>query len=153
MRGLRLKIRNFVEHDLETLYEIDRVCFADDIAFSRAELLSQINRSRSITRVGERAGRILGFVIAHIVHPTHAHILTLDVIPDVRRRGIGLALMNSLHGTLAKHGIGITVLEVSVRNHPALKLYEKMGYRRTDTLNGYYRGREDAFRMIRSSGA
>ena len=141
-----------MEQDLETLYEIDRVCFADDIAFSRAELLSQINRPGSITRVGEGDGGILGFVMAHIVHASYAHIVTLDVITNVRRRGIGFALMDAVHEALAKEGIGITVLEVSVRNYLAQRLYEKMGYRRTDTLNGYYRGREDAFRMIRISG-
>jgi ribosomal protein S18 acetylase RimI-like enzyme len=150
MSGLPLRIRNFQDKDLETLYEIDRVCFADDIAFSRAELLFQINHPKSITRVGEGPGRILGFAMARIVNPSCAHVLTLDVVPEARRCRIGISLMRALHRVLAKENIGVAVLEVSARNLPAQCLYEKLKYRYLETLYGYYHGREDAYRMVRS---
>jgi len=149
MSGLPLRIRNFQEEDLETLCEIDRICFAADIAFSRAELSLQINHPESITRVGEGLGRILGFVVARIEHPSQAHLLTLDVVPEARRCKIGISLMRSLHRILAKEGVGVAFLEVSVENRPAQRLYEKLHYRYLETLYGYYQGREDAYRMIR----
>jgi ribosomal protein S18 acetylase RimI-like enzyme len=149
MSGLPLRIRNFQDEDLELLCDIDRICFADDIAFSRAELLFHLNHPKSITRVGEGLGRILGFVMARIENPSCVHVLTLDVVPDARRCRIGISLMRALHRILAKESIGIAVLEVSVRNQPAQRLYEKLQYRYVETLHGYYRGREDAYRMIR----
>jgi|WetSurMetagenome_2_1015567.scaffolds.fasta_scaffold88735_3 tRNA threonylcarbamoyladenosine biosynthesis protein TsaB len=150
MSVLGLRIRNFQNEDLETLCEIDRICFAEDIAFSRAELLCQIHNCKSITRVGEGLGRILGFVIARIENPSYAHILTLDVVPDARRCRIGISLMRAMHRVLAKEKIRNAVLEVSAQNLPAQRLYEKLQYRRLETVYGYYRGREDAYRMVRT---
>ncbi len=149
MPGLPLKIRNFQDKDLESLCAIDRICFASDIAFSRAELLSQINHPKSITRVGEGLGRILGFAVARIEDASYAHVITLDVVPDARRCRIGLSLMNALHRSFARERIKVAILEVSVRNRPAQRLYERLNYRYVETLFGYYRGREDAYRMVR----
>jgi ribosomal protein S18 acetylase RimI-like enzyme len=153
MSGLPLRIRNFQDEDLERLYEIDRICFSDEIAYSRAELLFQVNHPKSITRVGEGPGTILGFVLARIEHPSCAHVLTLDVIPEARRCRIGISLMRFLHGLLAKEHVTVAVLEVSVRNLPAIRLYEKLRYKHVETLYGYYRGGGDAYRMVRVAGS
>jgi ribosomal-protein-alanine N-acetyltransferase len=150
MSGLPLRIRSFKNEDLETLCEIDRICFADDVAFSRAELVSLINHPRSITRVGERLGRILGFAMARIENPACAHVLTLDVVPEARRRGIGRSLMIALHKALSEQGVRVAILEVSVRNLPAQRLYQTLCYRYSETLYGYYGGRENAYRMLRT---
>lgn len=149
MSGQPVKIRNFRAGDLEALYRIDQICFSEDIAFSRTELTFQLNHAESIARVAEEGGRILGFVLARIESPLFAHVLTLDIVPEARRRGIGTSLMDSLHGLLSKKGIEAAVLEVSAINVPAQRLYEKMNYQYLGTLSGYYHGREDAYRMAR----
>lgn len=149
MPGVPLRIRNFQDGDLETLREIDRICFPEDIAFTRAELVFHLNHPRSITRVGEALGRILGFVMARVEMPSCAHILTLDVIPGARHCRIGTSLMITLHRELERQGINAAILEVSTQNLPAQRLYEKLHYRYLETLAGYYHGREDAYRMAR----
>jgi ribosomal protein S18 acetylase RimI-like enzyme len=57
--------------------------------------------------------------------------------------------MRAFHKAIGKQGIGISILEVGVGNIPAQRLYEKLGYERIEMLEGYYRGREDAYRMLR----
>ncbi len=131
------------------LCEIDRICFPKDIAFSRAELIFYLNHSKSITRVAEGLGRILGFVLARIESPGTAHVITLDVVPEVRQRRIGTQLMNAMHRELERQKIGVAVLEVSTGNLVAQRLYEKLKYQYLETLSGYYLGREDAYRMAR----
>jgi ribosomal-protein-alanine N-acetyltransferase len=147
MSGQPIKIRNFRAGDLEVLYEIDQSCFSEDIAFSRTELTFYFNHPESITRVAEGDGRILGFVLARIESPVYAHVLTLDIVPEARRRKIGTSLMGSLHRTLREKGIEAAILEVSTNNVPAQRLYEKLQYQYLGTLSGYYQGREDAYRM------
>jgi ribosomal-protein-alanine N-acetyltransferase len=149
MSELALRIRNAKAEDLEALYRIDHICFPEDIAFSRAELGLHLNHPKSIARVAEGPGGILGFVLARVEKRARAHVITLDVIPAVRQCRIGTSLMNTLHGELEKRGIGATILEVGVRNVPAQRLYEKLHYQYLGTLSGYYRGREDAYRMER----
>lgn len=149
MSELPIKIRKFQEGDLDSLYRIDRICFPEDIAFSRTELAFYLNQSKSIARVAEEAGSILGFVLARMEDPDFAHILTLDIVPEARRRGIGTYLMDELHGILKKRGIHAAILEVATDNVPAQGLYEKMHYQYLGTLSGYYHGRADAYRMAR----
>ncbi len=149
MSGQPVKIRNFRAADLETLYQIDRICFPEEIAFSRTELTFYLKHPKSIACVAERAGRILGFVLARIESPIFAHVLTLDIVPDFRKRRIGTSLMEELHGKLGEKGVRASILEVSTNNLPALRLYEKMHYQYLGTLSGYYHGHEDAYRMAR----
>jgi ribosomal protein S18 acetylase RimI-like enzyme len=76
-------------------------------------------------------------------------LITLDVIPSARKSRIGTILMKTMHRELKQRGIGMAMLEVSVRNLPAKHLYEKLKYQYLETLSGYYNGREDAHRMVR----
>jgi ribosomal-protein-alanine N-acetyltransferase len=150
MSELPLRIRNFQVDDLEALYQIDRICFPADIAFSRAELNLYVKHAKSIAWVAEGPDGILGFVLARIENPSCAHVMTLDVVPEARQRKIGTWLMNTLHSELMRQGIGATILEVGVRNFAARRLYEKLNYKYLGTLPGYYHGREDAYRMLRA---
>jgi [ribosomal protein S18]-alanine N-acetyltransferase len=149
MSELPLKIRDYQAGDLAVLCEIDRICFPEDIAFSRAEFVFYLNHPKSITRVGEGFGRILGFVIARVENSALAHVITLDVIPEARQKRLGMTLMNTLHKELEMRKVGTAVLEVGAGNFPAQRLYEKLQYRYRETLSGYYAGKEDAFRMER----
>jgi ribosomal-protein-alanine N-acetyltransferase len=119
------------------------------MAFSRKELTFYLNHSESIARVAEQGGRILGFVLARIEGAVFAHVLTLDIVPEARRRRIATSLMEELHGILGERGIRASILEVAAGNTPAQRLYEKLQYRYLETLHGYYHGRTDAYRMAR----
>ena len=144
-----LKIRDFRSEDLKTLHEIDHICFPADIAFSREELLFSLNQSGCITRVAEVHKKVAGFVLMHIENHRQAHIVTLDVVPETRRRGFGFLLMEDVHNILKKEKIPVSILEVGKGNFPAQRLYERMSYRYMETLPGYYNGCEDALRMVR----
>lgn len=144
-----LRIRDFQTRDLDVLHAIDRTCFPADIAFSRRELLFGLIQPGSIARIAEAPGGIAGFILARIENERQGHILTLDVIPAERRRGIGNMLMEDLHRLLKRRKITTVVLEVGTGNLEAQSLYERMRYRYIEILPGYYNGKEDAFRMVR----
>jgi ribosomal protein S18 acetylase RimI-like enzyme len=150
MPEMPLEIRNYQAGDLAVLCEIDRICFPQGVAFSRAEFIFYLNHPKSITRVVEGTGGILGFVIARIESAEFAHIITLDVVPEARQRRIGMTLMNTLHKELERRKVATAVLEVGVGNFAAQRLYEKLQYRYRETLSGYYADKEDAFRMERA---
>lgn len=149
MSELPVKIRRSGAEDVRVLNAIDQVCFPADIAFSHDEIASYLDHPKSIAWVVERAGTILGFVMAHIEDGLFAHVITLDVVPEGRRQKIGTALMNRMHKELQQRGVSVSVLEVAVENSPARKLYEKLQYEYLEKLSGYYRGRRDAWRMAR----
>ena len=143
------RIRSLGDEDLGELHEIDRICFPAHISFSRSELIYYLNHPKSITRVAEAPGRILGFVLARVESRKRAHIITLDVIPEARKQKIGTMLMNEIHCELKKIGVRAIFLEVGAENLPAQRLYQGLQYRFVEILAGYYHGREDAYRMAR----
>lgn len=144
-----LRIRDFEAKDLETLHKIDRICFQEDRAFSRQDLLACLNQSGSIARIAEMQDAVVGFILARIEYGRHAHILTLDVVPGSRRQKIGSMLMEDLHRFLKQRKIAAAFLEVGTGNIAAQSLYEKLSYRTIETLPGYYYGEQDAYRMLR----
>jgi [ribosomal protein S18]-alanine N-acetyltransferase len=142
-------IRGFRPEDFEPLYQIDQICFPNSIAFSRKELTYHLNHPQCITRIATSANAILGFVLARIESSIHAHVLTLDVVPECRKQKIGTSLMKALHEELQRKGISASVLEVGVLNIAAQHLYKQLQYQYLSTIPGYYNGKEDAFRMAR----
>jgi [ribosomal protein S18]-alanine N-acetyltransferase len=150
MPELLSRIRSFRTEDLGELHKIDRICFPAHIAFSRSELFFYLNHPKSITRVAEVPGRILGFVLARVESGKLAHIITLDVIPEARKHKVGTMLMDEIHRELGEIGVRTIVLEVGTDNLPAQRLYQGLQYQYIEMLAGYYYGREDAYRMARS---
>ena len=139
-------LRPYRAADFERLWQIDQACFAPGIAYSQMELSGFIARRNSITLVAERAANdnpnpgeppIVGFAIAQ-PHRKSGRILTLDILPEARRSGLGSELLLECEARLRQRGCTEVYLETAVDNEAALKLYHKMGYRVLRTLPGYY---------------
>ncbi len=140
-------IRPFQQGDLARLHEIDQVCFPRDIAYSRAELRFYLHHPGSVSHVADSAGHIVGFVVGIVRRDGTGHVITLDVIPEARRRGIGMSLISRLHREFIRREITRVVLEVGVDNVVARLFYEKLGYQYEGLIPGYYAGKTDACRM------
>jgi [ribosomal protein S18]-alanine N-acetyltransferase len=142
-------IREYRPSDMPFIHALDAVCFPADIAFSRSELLFFVNHQDSITRIAELDGKIVGFCVGRFAAPASAHVLTLDVVPGMRRSRIGTALMEVLHAEFCRMGATTCFLEVDVTNTAARRFYEGLQYNYLERLPDYYPGRSDAFRMVR----
>ena len=93
-------------------------------------------------------GPMLGFGIMKY-HDDEAHLLLLAVQPDHARRGIGRALVQWLEASALVAGIPRVGLEARASNAEARAFYRSLGYRETQSLAGYYSGREACVRMTR----
>lgn len=77
-----------------------------------------------------------------------AHICTLGVHPDWRRRGIGELLLSSMVEKAASLNAQVVTLEVRVSNVAAQRLYGKYGFNAVGIRKGYYSdNQEDALIM------
>jgi ribosomal-protein-alanine N-acetyltransferase len=65
-------------------------------------------------------------------------ITNVAVFEPYRKRGIGRALLKALAAGAGARGVSRIVLEVRVSNHPAIALYEQMGFRKIGTRKGFY---------------
>ncbi len=142
-------IRPYQKADLARLHAIDQICFPPTIAYTLTELRVYLSGRRAIGLVAEASREIAGFAVGRIERNILAHVITLDILPEARRNGIGRALMEGLHSEFARLGATHVFLEVSVNNLGARLFYEKLGYRFLELLPGYYSDGTDACLMIR----
>ncbi|MFZ0211690.1 MAG: N-acetyltransferase [Candidatus Acidiferrales bacterium] len=146
-------VRKYHAGDFETLYGIDRICYSPEIAYTREELhwylnlpcadclVAQVRNSSKDTRK-----RTVGFIIA-ASQKTHGHIITIDVIRNHRRAGVGTSLLRKAENNLLRRGVREVWLETATDNEPAIAFWQKHGYRNRGRLRNYYPGGLDAFSM------
>ena len=66
------------------------------------------------------------------------HILTIDVSFACRNKGIGAGLLEKMEKLFKEKGVKTCRLEVREDNVAALRLYQKLGYRKAGKLKNYY---------------
>jgi ribosomal protein S18 acetylase RimI-like enzyme len=94
------------------------------------------NRSRCLLVATTQAGRPVGYALVGVesepddlTDVPRVDLAELAVDSRVRRRGIGLALLEATHYWARSRGIGLAQLAVWEFNRPALRLYDRAGYR------------------------
>lgn len=91
-------------------------------------------------------GFVLGWAIAE-----DAEILTIAVLPQARRKGVGRKLVEAASEAARAAGAERLVLEVAADNHNARALYEAAGFSQIGRRKGYYAdGGADALVLARS---
>jgi ribosomal-protein-alanine N-acetyltransferase len=94
--------------------------------------------------IDPRGGMVLARVAAD-----EAEILTIAVLPALRRQGIGRALLDAAAAQAAGRGAVALFLEVSAANHPAQALYAACGFERVGHRRRYYPDGADALILRR----
>jgi len=144
-------LRDVERRDLEAMYHLDRRCFEPGIAFTRAQIAAFLELESLEGVVAVSRGRLVGFGIGYLRRPGQGGVLTLDVDPEHRRRGLGRALFTELLARLERAGASQVRLEVDVRNAGALAFYRSFGFRKLGGISDYYGEGRDAFEMERIS--
>lgn len=129
--------------DLPTVMEIDRHSLPRPWSESvwREELASPYSQYMVLEEGGEVSGHI---GIKHVAD--EAHIMTLAVCPERRRRGFARALLEAAFATPALLNTRRLYLEVRPSNLPARALYDSLGFVPSGIRPRYY-GNEDALLM------
>ena len=142
----RFQVREYRPGDFLQLCAIDRACFAEGIAYTPDEIALGLSQPGAFVLVAEAQGQVAGFVLAYQRRQV-GHIVTIDILAEYRRQGMGLRLMQLAEERLAQQGATRMVLEVSVQNEGAIRFYEGLGYAARRLLPRYYRDGTDAYLM------
>jgi ribosomal-protein-alanine acetyltransferase len=125
---------------LDRLYEIETECFEKE-AFSKQQIAHLLTDYNSVSLAAKLDSQIVGFITGamHIERSALVgHILTIDVLPLHRRKGIAQKLLGEIERIFKEKGVRTCRLEVREDNVAALRLYQKLGYRKIAKLKGYY---------------
>ncbi len=136
-----IPLREARPRDFAELWALDRRCFVPEIAYTRAELHKVMQEPEAFTLVAQRAsGPILAFLVGALDARRRGHVITIDVLPDSRRCGLGGRLIRAAEERWRNVGVREVRLEVAVNNHAALAFYARFGYRILNRLPDYYPG-------------
>ncbi len=108
--------------------------------------------------VAEKGGKIVGYIMCRIEYGfsffkfnivRKGHIVSIAVLAEHRRKGLGEAMMLEAMEAMKKRGCEEAFLEVRVSNHPAISLYKKLGFKEVRRIPFYYRDGEEALVMAK----
>jgi ribosomal-protein-alanine N-acetyltransferase len=139
---------------MEQLPEVLRLnirCFRNGDNYTKHTLEYLLNEPKTLSyRMVTETDELVGFAFVMVNENNAAHLTTIGVAPEHRRRGIGRRLLQHVEETLRRKGISTIMLEVRVSNDNAQDLYRRHGYMSVQRINRYYSNGEDCFLMIKS---
>jgi ribosomal-protein-alanine N-acetyltransferase len=119
------------------MYALDVLCFEPPFRFGQREMRRLAEERGAISVIAEADGELLGFCIAHR-EGQWAYVVTLDVTPESRRRGVAARLMLEVEEQARATGAVGIGLHVHNGNAGAIRFYERMGYSRVGLTQGFY---------------
>ncbi|MEA2090193.1 MAG: ribosomal protein S18-alanine N-acetyltransferase [Thermoproteota archaeon] len=156
MVQVTFNIRLFKPADLRKVMEINRLCLPEN--YSSFFFLDLYKRFPTTFVVAEENGEVVGYIMCRIekswggfsfLGSKKGHVVSVAVLPEHRRKGVGCALMREAMRNMLEYGVEECYLEVRVSNVPAVRFYEKLGFKIDRTVRGYYADREGAYVMTR----
>jgi [ribosomal protein S18]-alanine N-acetyltransferase len=149
MTGAELEIRKLAYPDLPRVVALERRVFATPWSLSMFVLELSKPSGICLAAWGERD--LVGYLIC-ARYDQAWHLMNIAVEPDLRRRGIARAMIDSLIHRAGENAN--YTLEVRVSNASAIALYESYGFRSVGTRRRYYSDTgEDAIVMWRAVGS
>ena len=131
--------------DIDNIAGLEKICFHDP--WSRESVRNEIeNNDLAEYAVITADGKFAGYG-GYWTIGDEGHITNIAIDPGYRGKGLGTLLVKHImedEGNINLHGF---TLEVRVSNEPAIKLYEKLGFKNEGVRPGYYTDGEDAIIM------
>lgn len=140
-------IRKMTPEDIDGVIKIEESAYGEH-HWSKSSFLSELTNELARYYVLHTSdGTLAGYAGSwHILE--EAHITTIAIAPQYRKRNFGQALLKTIIDECYKEKIKYITLEVRVSNKAAINLYTKYGFSSFGTRKKYYQdNNEDALIM------
>ena len=152
----RYGIRKCVKEDLPDVISINWMTLPEHYSDSFFE--ERLHETPETFLVAEdEEGKISGYIMCRVEYgfshvrkyglARKGHIVSVAVLEEHRRFGLGRALVEEALTGLKQRGCSEVYLEVRISNEAAIKLYENLNFQIASTHHGYYRDGENAHLM------
>ena len=158
MKKVGITLRPYRVNDLDAMHSLDVECFGKPFRFSRSAMRRFAEAKKARVVIAEDSGDLVGFVILDIEDTEDerfGYIVTLDVSPEHRRRGLARELMQEVEREASREGCTAVGLHVFTGNEPAVRFYVGRGFVRSHRENDFYGRGIDAWvfhKPLRSAG-
>ena len=138
---------------IDQLKEVLRLnirCFRNGDNYTKHTFDYLLNEPRTLSyRILAASGEMVAFAFVMANENGSAHLTTIGVAPEHRRRGLGQRLLSHIEFALRERDLSTIMLEVRVGNDAAQELYRRNGYSVVQRVNKYYTNGEDCYLMMK----
>ena len=148
-------LRPFRPEDLSGVIEINRVCLPEN--YSPYFFMEVYKSCPEAFLVAEVNKEIVGYIMCRLEFGfsdvrrfrmvRKGHVVSVAVMPNYRKQGIGRELVVMSLKALELHGAEECFLEVRVANEDAVRLYKQMRFDTVRVVSHYYHDGADAYLM------
>ena len=147
MSELKIKVKYMQLTDLDEICEVEAKAYGEHHWSKDAFINEYENNLAKYYIARDDKKNLLGYLGAWMIID-EAHITTLAISPEHKRKGVAQTLMNCFIEDCYKNMVKYITLEVRVSNEPAISLYKKFGFNSLGTRKSYYQdNNEDALIM------
>ena len=144
-------VRPLTSDQLKELLRLNLRCFTNGDSYNKHTLNYLLGEPKTLSyRVVSAEGELVAFAFVMVNTNGAAHLTTIGVSPEHRRRGLAGVLLQHVESALRAKEIGTIVLEVRVSNLAAQSLYQRAGYTAVQRIVNYYNNGEDCYLMMKS---
>ncbi|MGC8606960.1 MAG: ribosomal protein S18-alanine N-acetyltransferase [Vulcanisaeta sp.] len=136
------------DDDMDIIVSLEREIFKPSEQYTLGFINWLCRNCTNYSYIAFMDGKPVGYIISCIEGLGRGHVISVGVLRNYRRMGIGNTLMCQSICSMAEKGIDHVILEVRVSNTPAITLYRKLGFDVRDVLRSYYNDGEDAYLMM-----
>lgn len=122
-------------------------CLCFSAPWSEKAITETMEREESVFLVAEEDGKIVGYIGSYYCHP-EGYITNVAVAPEMRRRGVGRALIEELVSRGEKLSLSFWTLEVRESNEGAIALYSSLGFEKVGRRSRFYSNPEEAAELM-----
>ncbi len=130
-----LQVKRMRPEDLPEVMALERRAFSSP--WTEDMYRREMEKWEGCYLVARSGGELVGYGGALLILD-EAHVMTLAVREDLRRRGIGARLLLELVRRVEKMGARFLTLEVRKSNLPAIELYTRFGFQVMGERRQYY---------------
>ena len=136
--------------ELPVLVSMEKILFADS-PWSMGQFKEEfkgVPRTHFFTVAVDDDNQIIGYAGVMVPAPgVEADVLTVGVLPEHRKAGIGKAFMAELENWAIDKESNAMMLEVGIDNATAINMYKQLGYQQISVRTNYYGAGLDALVM------
>lgn len=134
---MNINIRRMEKTDVDNVVRLEALSYGEH-HWSKESFYNELsNNLAHYYSAFDENNNLIGYVGCwHIFE--EAHITTLSVHPDYRKKGVAQRLLLTIIDGCYQNKIKYITLEVRESNIPAISLYEKNGFKSIGTRKGYY---------------
>jgi ribosomal protein S18 acetylase RimI-like enzyme len=143
-----VRVRRAEISDLDDLVALEDATFDSD-RLSRTQFRRHLDSDTARVLVASaNHRRFLGNALVFFRKGSKvARLYSIASLPEARGKGVGTALLDAVESEAQRRRCQFVRLEVHTSNASAIRLYERLGYRRLGgVVKGFYENGADAFR-------